>query len=442
MAKRSRNNNNNKNNSLVKPAVPNTVGNVAVVAKSKHVKIQKPIVKMGRDCTIVTHREYIADVNSASSAFQVQKYSINPGISTTFPWLSSVANRFESYLFDRLTFSYEPICPTNTAGSVILSVDYDANDPAPNNKVTAMAYSGAVRTSPWDLVNFNAYKSDLSKFGVQRYTRAANVTGDIKTYDIGSLFVCTSSTPTAATTLGELYVEYTCKFYTPQLSPVSGGNERNSQQFILSFNNATKQIIGNSIVSGVAENPLAWIYSVVGTGDELTAIVAFKTDNNYLIEAEARATFNASGETPGNLFDYFATPNNPPAPLTGSTNFNAFWDLEYPMQFSDPNGSVNGFMVGGYGAQPNEQVNNAPYNLIGVKLQTIAHDLLKDDGRMALIMNIVPIDGPTASILQHVRTAFSSLTFNWDINNLVNAPQLFQRATDDRDGMIYNQEFN
>lgn len=46
-----------------------------------------------RQKTILTHREYITDIITSNTAgsFQYITYSINPGATNLFPWLSTIA---------------------------------------------------------------------------------------------------------------------------------------------------------------------------------------------------------------------------------------------------------------------------------------------------------------------------------------------------------------
>jgi len=192
----------------------------APVANSTRSKTGSPsIMSNGRTC-VVSHTEYIADISSTSANFFCNEYPINPGLNRSFPWLSGVATNYESYLFRRLEYSYRPLCPTSTQGTVVLAIDYDAADPKPTSKVQVNSFQETVTTVPWNKITHHSKPQNLRKFGVQRYVRtgANPANSDIKTYDIGNLFVCTSNTPSTTTTLGEIWVSYTVELLTPQLS--------------------------------------------------------------------------------------------------------------------------------------------------------------------------------------------------------------------------------
>jgi len=163
----------------------------------------------------VRHREYIADV-AGSVAFAANSYVVNPGIVATFPWLSVLAANFESYKFNNLCFQFSTEKSASTNGSLMIAIDYDANDAAPTTKTIMMSYHNAVRCPVWSETKYVADRPDLQKLP-QRYIRAGAVTGtDLKTYDVGNLFVSTAGCADTSA-LGELYVIYDVELITPQL---------------------------------------------------------------------------------------------------------------------------------------------------------------------------------------------------------------------------------
>lgn len=165
----------------------------------------------------VKHREYLLDV-PGSQVFSVNALAINPGLAV-FPWLYLMANLYESYLFNSLTFEFESTSATTQTGTVFLAIDFDAADDPPSGKQELMSMQGAVRTAPWQRIAYDARNQDLRKFGIQRYVRSGALASnlDIKTYDVGRLFFGVQGT-SAVSSVGELYVSYDITFYTPQPS--------------------------------------------------------------------------------------------------------------------------------------------------------------------------------------------------------------------------------
>ncbi len=234
---------------------------------------------------VVKHREYIGEI-AGSVAFSATSYSINPGLSSTFPWLSTLAANYESYKFRDLKFEFETEKSTSTNGSLMMAVDFDAADSAPASKTTLMSYQNAVRSAPWCPCEYRSSGDDLRKFGVQRYLRSAALASnlDIKTYDVGNLIVATSGNADT-TTLGELYVSYEVELHTPQLSASAsqvGG------QFLVG-------VSGTTGTSWFGTTPTSTgVAYFTATGSTMTCAIA----GTYCLTANPACS---SGYTSGNL---------------------------------------------------------------------------------------------------------------------------------------------
>ena len=166
---------------------------------------------------LIRHREFIGDVKG-STGFASVKYSINPGLDETFPWLSEVGNNYESYRFRRLVFEYSTIKGSTAAGSFMMYIAFDASDGGPTDKIEAFSHQGAVKGPTWaPNIVLDASRANLEKFGTQRFIRSALKAGtDIKTYDVGNLWLCTSGQADTSA-MGELYVTYELELMTPQM---------------------------------------------------------------------------------------------------------------------------------------------------------------------------------------------------------------------------------
>ncbi len=171
---------------------------------------------------VVTNEEYITDING-SVAFTANTFAVNPGLPGSFPWLSGVAQRFESYVFDSLVYRFETESTTASTGSVVLVIDYDCDDVAPSTKSQALSYRSAVRSAPWKECSFISLAEDRRKRSTY-YVRSGSLgsTLDKNLYDIGNLFVCTQG-QAGTTVVGELHVSYVVRLMTPQVGPIGIG---------------------------------------------------------------------------------------------------------------------------------------------------------------------------------------------------------------------------
>jgi hypothetical protein len=191
----------------------------APVSIGNRTYMTRPKITRRGDSEIYTHSEYIADIVGSSTNFLVARtLPLNPGLSTVFPWLHSIANRYESYRFRKLNFRFMTERPTTESGYIALIPDYDAADTAPSNKTTAFQYQGAAKCAPWENMTQVNSPSNLSKRR-EYFTRKGALPASgpsIQLYDTGNLFVIVGGN-SGAVNLGELWCDYEVELWTPQV---------------------------------------------------------------------------------------------------------------------------------------------------------------------------------------------------------------------------------
>lgn len=172
--------------------------------------------KNGDGRITVTHTEWVEKVEVGNVLFapSIDKF-INPGLPGSFPWLSNIANNYETYCFESMRFRYVPRCPTSTAGTVMMHMDYDCLDDVPTSESRLMNSHRAVSGPSWAALELVCDVADLKKWP-QRYTRKGeHVVPDQKTYDVGRFSLCTEGV--GLQSLGSLFIDYTVTLMTPQL---------------------------------------------------------------------------------------------------------------------------------------------------------------------------------------------------------------------------------
>ena len=165
---------------------------------------------------IIRHQEYFAPV-TGSVTEKTAQYSINPGLESTFPWLSGIARNYESYIWRSLIFEYVPQVGTQTKGRIMIAPDYDARDTAVTTYRRLGSMHGAVMGSIWSPVRLACDSADLHK-AKQFYVRVSSPPSwtDVKTYDALTLIVNTGGTVDEAT-YGDIRVSYVIELITPQV---------------------------------------------------------------------------------------------------------------------------------------------------------------------------------------------------------------------------------
>jgi len=154
----------------------------------------------------------------------VNTYPLNPGRLETFPWLSTIARRFQEYSFKGIVFHYVPtsgsISSTQALGSVMIQTTYRATDAPPVSKTEMLNEYWAAEGAPYDTF-CHPIECDPKEnpFNVQ-YVRSADVptTESKLMYDLGTTYVATSGQSTGGVTLGDLWVTYEVELKKPLIT--------------------------------------------------------------------------------------------------------------------------------------------------------------------------------------------------------------------------------
>lgn len=168
--------------------------------------------------------ECIGAVSSLGATFVNSTFVINPANTTTFPWLSSIAAKFEKYKFNKLMFKFvsssaDAVGSTNTAlGTVILNTNYDVLDTAFATQTQMEDYGGASEDKPAEHQihnvdckgrrgGFDGHRFNLVSSGTTATGVAYPSNSSAHDYDLG-LFQVATVGQQAVSVLGRLYVCY------------------------------------------------------------------------------------------------------------------------------------------------------------------------------------------------------------------------------------------
>ncbi|AYP28951.1 MAG: coat protein [Cressdnaviricota sp.] len=180
---------------------------------------QMPQFGTGKVACNFTHREFLGDVISASTAstFKIDSYPINPGLSTTFPWLSGVVGaKFQQYRINGCCFEFrsmsgDSLTASNTAlGSVIMSTDYDSADATFSSKQEMENTEYGVSCKP-SVNMIHGIECARAQTPVSElYIRAFDVPSgkDIRLYDLGRFSIASTGCQGTNVNLGELWISY------------------------------------------------------------------------------------------------------------------------------------------------------------------------------------------------------------------------------------------
>jgi len=179
----------------------------------------------GENGVRITHKEIIGIINSTTS-FNVSAYEINPGINTSFPWVSGIAKNFQQYDINGLCFTFKPTCSDaissatiSAMGSITMSNDQNVYGSAPTSTISMLQSQFAVSGKPSTeiLMPIEEDKRNGGKMTNHLLIRTGAVpTGATRQfYDDCVVYIATDGNGVAGTQLGQLFVSYDITFYNP-----------------------------------------------------------------------------------------------------------------------------------------------------------------------------------------------------------------------------------
>nr|UJQ92939.1 MAG: putative capsid protein [Narnaviridae sp.] len=264
--KSSNNNNNNNNNNKSKKMKDGRI--TKVINRKEYAQIAAPVAYSQKQefpnrermtSRRIKNSEFISTIVGSTTFNATQKFVINPGLVSTFPWLSVLAAEWQQYRIHKLCFRYVTRTSTSSVGSVILSPDYNAVDQAPSSEQVASNTQDAVEDVCWRSITCHLDVQAMFPFGPRKQIRVGNISGDYTTYDAGRLFVCVTGQGSAAE-IGKLWVDYDVELFVPQSSPgqlpVSSGASSlftlSADQTPVANNTLTTIAFNSSIVNGLS----------------------------------------------------------------------------------------------------------------------------------------------------------------------------------------------
>jgi len=179
---------------------------------------------------ILSHKEFVQNIvitcgtnGQASSSFTNQTFPLNPGLQSTFPFLSQLAQNFTLYSMQGLMFQYKPTSGemgvnSQQLGKIIMATDYDPDAQPFINSVQMENYQFSNSAKPsLGQVHGVECKPTQSLLDM-KYIRTGKSTKDKALTDIGLFQLATEGIPfpsyvVEGTTLvvGELWATYTIK---------------------------------------------------------------------------------------------------------------------------------------------------------------------------------------------------------------------------------------
>lgn len=248
--------------------------------------------------------EYICDIISSSSAntFKLQSFDINPGLESSFEWLSQIACNYEEYEFEGLYYEFrsmsaDALNSTNTAlGQVIMAANYNAASANFTNKQSMENYEGGVSGKPSQSVRYFVECAKAQTVLSALYIRQGAVPSgqDQRMYDLGNFQIATNGMQGTSVNVGELWVCYQVVLRKPKLfaalglynsfASITPSTGAYTNALPLGSSGAWNYSATNTLIGVVALGtklqwqaptiPQAYLIYMVWTGTQVTPVVA------------------------------------------------------------------------------------------------------------------------------------------------------------------------
>lgn len=183
-----------------------------------------------------SNREYVRDIfaPAVGTVFELQSWELNPGLPTSFPWLSQLAINFEEYELVQLAYTFKSTisdfaAASGQVGQVLMATQYNPDSDTFATKDEMMLYEGGMSCKTTETM-IHGVECDPKKLAgsSNKYVRVGGLPPqeDKKNYDLGrtSLAVVNAPATYANQQIGELWVSYTIVLRKPK---IASGNAYN-----------------------------------------------------------------------------------------------------------------------------------------------------------------------------------------------------------------------
>lgn len=174
-------------------------------------------------CVRIRRREYVGDiVSGTANTFNLQSFAINPGLSTSFPYLSRMASLYEEYMFSGLVYEFvsttSPYLAGGAMGAVIMAAEYNPYGSPWTTKIGMENSDFAISARPDQNMLYGFECAPQGNTQNSYYVRSGSSSAPLNATDIGTFYVAHQTPIAAGQTLGELWIVYDVVFKRPYIT--------------------------------------------------------------------------------------------------------------------------------------------------------------------------------------------------------------------------------
>lgn len=211
-----------------------------------------------KDGIIIEHCEYVGPfLSDSENIFSYYADVLTPTNNELFPWLSQIAERYESFEILEAVPMIKSSVSSATYGEFILSCDYDAEDAdSAQTEEALLNFAGARNSNMWKDISMPLDRSRLAKIGPKRFNRGP--TENASRLNAAGI-VYWAQTPTNISgggtpltfpqiALGRRFITYKIRLTTPQLHSALLDQQAQQPQMYAQTNVAARQPAPTGVV--------------------------------------------------------------------------------------------------------------------------------------------------------------------------------------------------
>jgi len=283
--------------------------------------LAQPVPKVGSEVDNgirYHHEEYLGDITS-STGWELTQFHINPGLSETFPWLSTIASSFQKYRIDGLVMyvrSTSSVAISNTSdlglGTLLGAFQYNVYDEPPQSKVEMLQLSGSLSGKPSEDHMYPLECAPGKGVMTNRLVRHTGVNDDLAKYDHATFNLATVGFP-GEYALGELWISYNVLLMAPKVE--------DALQFCHTANTSADDMVQHvttaAVVSGNSRY-FSWVPKSLDESAFMRNTLAWKTTTYtdglpvWQIPAGTAGYYQISAKLVSFIDTIFATSNETP----------------------------------------------------------------------------------------------------------------------------------
>lgn len=195
----------------------------------------------------ISHREYVMDILAPDDGQQFNPlvFTVNPGDSSVFPWLSNIAQLFEQYKFHGLVFEFvsttSPYNQSPSMGYVMMAAQYNVLQAPFQSPIELENSTDSIMARPDHCIMYGI-ECQQQSYNYYYVRNNRNVVVDPATYDFVDVTLATKGLPTTyvpGSTIGQLWISFDIELVQPIYELPAGGS------CMLAGNPANHVTIGN-----------------------------------------------------------------------------------------------------------------------------------------------------------------------------------------------------